>query len=522
MKDSGIKSTNVFYKTFLFFEKVQKKAYFILNRISNLFIKYKVTNNSNTVDFLDTIIIVCLGVLCYYIFIFRLDAFPLRMWDEARNSINALEMLKTKNIFVTYFNGSPDMWNTKPPLLIWIIAGLFKFLGISELSVRLPSAIAASSVVIAIYLFSKKILNERWIGLVGALILVSSMGFPDTHIGRTGDYDALLTLWTFLGAVSFFTYLESYKNKYIYISTIFWILAVLTKGIAGLFMMPGILIYLLFAGKLIKTLKSSALWKAAMVFVIVVSFYYIGRNIINPGYFSAIAKEELISRYGKPFSIISNDFWYYWNLMVSFRFQVWIYFVPASFLTFLITKSKVQKRFSLFLSLLVFTYFFIISSSESRNPWYDAQLYPLMSLLVAGFIISVIKKTPLIIRIIPLFILCFYMQRYIRTNYAYIHRYDIEKTLYSCVRYGYLFRNPPKDVKSYSTVHKDESYCMPYIFYVEKEGMKRKTIETVNLGDKILTCDQDTVRLIEEKFKTTTIYNNSDGCVGLQIVESTT
>lgn len=210
---------------------------------------------------INGILFLGISILCYLVFFHHLDEFTIRLWDEGRNAINAIEMLKTGNPIVTYFNGAPDMWNTKPPLHIWIVAIMFKIFGINELALRLPSAIAASLVVIFIFLFGLKVLKNRWIGFLGSLIILSSMGFPDLHIGRTGDYDALLVLFIFLGSLSFFIYLENKINKYLYLSGLFFTMAVLTKGIVGLLITPAILLYVILSGNFYKLLKSKPFWK---------------------------------------------------------------------------------------------------------------------------------------------------------------------------------------------------------------------------------------------------------------------
>ena len=97
-----------------------------------------------------------LAVLLAIPIFWHLDTLPIRVWDEARLAINAYEMLNNGDLIVTHFNGKPDMWNTKPPLLIWIQALFMKILGVNELSVRMPSTIAAFLTCIVLFIFSKK------------------------------------------------------------------------------------------------------------------------------------------------------------------------------------------------------------------------------------------------------------------------------------------------------------------------------------------------------------------------------
>jgi 4-amino-4-deoxy-L-arabinose transferase-like glycosyltransferase len=69
---------------------------------------------------------VVLGVFPVFM---HLDTLPIRIWDEARQAVNALEMWENGNFLVTHFEGSPDMWSTKPPLLIWLQVALIGLLG---------------------------------------------------------------------------------------------------------------------------------------------------------------------------------------------------------------------------------------------------------------------------------------------------------------------------------------------------------------------------------------------------------
>ena len=467
------------------------------------------------VIYLDYLIIFSLLILCYIIFFHHLGEFTLRLWDEGRNATNALEMVKNKNIFVTYFNGSPDMWNVKPPLHIWMVAIFFKLFGVSELSLRLPSAISATLTVLIMYIFCSKILKNKWIGLLGSLIILSSMGFPDTHIGRTGDYDALLTLFTFVGSIYTFLYFQKLNKKHLYLAGLFWTLAILTKSIAGILLFPGILIFSLYSGKILKILKDPIFWKTALVSILTISAYFVCRELLNHGYIQAVLNEDIFGRYQKNIGSGNSNFLYYWNLMASFRFQKWIYFVPISIVAYFGTKEKIIKQFIVFSYCLVISYLVIISKSATKQLWYDAQIYPLASLLVATFIILVINKIPLILRIFPILILCFYMQRYIRTNIAYIHRPDLDKQM-SCIKYGYLFRNNSIDKTGFIGVHK-ETWCSPMQFYLKSNGLTTKTIENISIGDKVLTCDGPTLNEITQNYHTTKIFDDKNGCIGLSV-----
>lgn len=467
------------------------------------------------IEKLDILFLSLLSVLCYFVFFKNLGDYSLRMWDEARTATNALEMLRNNNFFVTYFNGRPDLWSTKPPFFLWVVVLFFKIFGVNELSLRLPSAIAASITTLGIYFFSKLLLKNRWIGLFGSLIILSSMGFSDIHIGRSGDFDAMLTLWVFLATMTTFIFVENNKNKALYAAAIFWTLAVLTKGIAGLFMLPGIGIYILIRGKLKELFNNRAVWISILSSVCVIGLYYIGRNILNPGYLAVVWREELAGRFGNPIGAVNHEFLYYWDWLRNFRFQKWVYYLPFSFISYFLVKDRAVKRAIIYFYVLTVSYFFIISYSQTKQLWYDAQLYPLMSILVATLIISLIVKSPLIFKPLLIFVLCFYLQRYIRTNIAYIYRPDLEKSN-SCYKYGYTFRKYPTRFKEYVGIDSNENYCMPFHFYLLKEGLRSHDISVVRTGEKVFTCDSSIIESVEKRFETVKTFDE-DGCWGIRV-----
>lgn len=466
---------------------------------------------------LDLFFVAIICVFCYLVYFQGLSEYSVRMWDEARNGVNALEMLRNGNIIVTHFNGSPDLWNTKPPLFIWIIATSFKLFGVNEFSLRLPSAIAASLVALTMYLLASFWIKNKWIGILSVFILFSSFGFSDIHIGRSGDYDAVLTLFVFLATIFSFIFVQKWKPSYLYLAIAFWTFAVLTKGIAGILMLPGVFLYIILTGKLKQIVTLRAFWIGLLGFIFIIAAYYLSRNYMNPGFLLAVWKEEFYERTVMNNLSQGNSFLYYWNYLREFRFQHWIYFVPFSIIAFFLASSN-RKYWILYSYTLSLSYFAIISTAQSKNIWYDAQLYPYMSLLVSIFLISILQKLPKIIWIIPIIILIFYNQRYVRTNLAYIQRPDLESSN-SCLQYGYFLRENSFQQKGIVGVHGDPQFCMPFVFYMIKENIPMKELVNIEIGEKVLTCDSSIVASLNTQFKTSKSQDFTLDC-GIWKVES--
>ena len=88
------------------------------------------------------------------------------------------------------------MWNTKPPLMIWLQVFFLKTIGFNELAIRLPSALAALFTCLLILVFFRKQKDGFIIAFFASLMLVTSLGYIKFHTARAGDFDSLLTLFT--------------------------------------------------------------------------------------------------------------------------------------------------------------------------------------------------------------------------------------------------------------------------------------------------------------------------------------
>ena len=96
----------------------------------------------------------CLGALLllwFSLLVLHYSSLPLQTWDEARNANNALEIARSGHWLVPSYEGIPDHWNTKPPLMIWQMSALMR-LGLPPLlAVRLPTMLAALATVGAVW-----------------------------------------------------------------------------------------------------------------------------------------------------------------------------------------------------------------------------------------------------------------------------------------------------------------------------------------------------------------------------------
>jgi len=82
----------------------------------------------------EILVTIFLAVACYFPIFLHLSSLPFRLWDESHSAMSAYEMSKGGNLIVVTYRGAPDMWSTKPPLMIWLQAASISVFGMNELS----------------------------------------------------------------------------------------------------------------------------------------------------------------------------------------------------------------------------------------------------------------------------------------------------------------------------------------------------------------------------------------------------
>lgn len=295
-------------------------------------------------------------------------------------------MSKNGNLIVTYYEGNPDMWNTKPPLMIWAQVFFIKTIGLNELSVRLPSAIAAFLTCMALLWFSVKHLNSFWFGFIAVLVLMTSQGYVSMHGSRSGDYDALLTLFTTLYCLTYFVYLEKGQLKHLYLTFVFLALGILTKGVAAALFLPALFVFTLVKKKMLPVLANKHTYIGLLIPIVLVGAYYLLRESQNPGYLQAVFENELGGRYTTPKEGHYGKLYYYFNNIVDARFTHWYLLLPCGLALGLLNKNKKISSITLYSALLIITFHWVINSAATKLAWYDIPMYPFFAILVAVFV----------------------------------------------------------------------------------------------------------------------------------------
>jgi len=154
-----------------------------------------------------------------------LHAVPLFDLDEGAFSEATREMFARGDFLSTYLNGQPRF--DKPILVYWLQAASVAVLGLNELAVRLPSALAATAWVAATFAFARRVRDADTAWHAAAF---TATALQISLIGRAAIADALLNLWLATTMYAVFLYAREPRARWLYLAWAGMGLGFLTKG----------------------------------------------------------------------------------------------------------------------------------------------------------------------------------------------------------------------------------------------------------------------------------------------------
>lgn len=311
-------------------------------------------------------------------------ALPIQLWDESRIAVNAIEMHQSGLSIVTTYGFAPDLWNTKPPLLVWLISGLMVLFGPSEWAVHAPSAVAALGTLLLVMGFTHRLTGSIWTAALAAVLLGLSVGFFGEHGARTGDYDALLTFFTtgYVCLLFFVVHRRRPAARWLLLAGLLIGAAALTKSVAGVIPGVGVAIYLVLQNRWRRPLRSPWYVAAAALAVAPVLAFVLLREASAPGYLAAVWGNDVSGRFMTALDQHDGPPWYYVEALFA------DYLFSAGLLTLLapaaLIRARGKARAGLLFSLVIAAVFLgVISLSSTKLPQYAAPAIPFVAIAAA-------------------------------------------------------------------------------------------------------------------------------------------
>jgi 4-amino-4-deoxy-L-arabinose transferase-like glycosyltransferase len=313
---------------------------------------------------------------------------PMELWDESRVANNAIEMAKSGRWLVTTFDGVPDHWQLKPPLLVWTIAALLGTGMDPMLAIRLPTILATMGSVLVVYASCRGLLEDRLAGLIGGLLVVCSVLFMGDHVGRTGDYDALLCLFTLGFVICAGLYIDRQAivdqtrgpGLWIAATAALLVLAILTKSVAGGLAVPGVLAYAMVRRRLFALLADWRTWLAFAGAAAVGAGWFVLREWLGPGYLAATWHYDIAGTMLTVQEGYQRGPAYYASVLLR-GFEPAMLLSPT-LLVMLWEPDPKRRRFCLLTGLAALSCLAVISIATTKYYWYAAPVVPLAALSV--------------------------------------------------------------------------------------------------------------------------------------------
>jgi 4-amino-4-deoxy-L-arabinose transferase-like glycosyltransferase len=327
-----------------------------------------------------------LAGFCVFLFFYGLGQFGLVGADEPRYAQVAREMLSHRDWITPTLSGMP--WLEKPPLYYWQAMAAYGIFGVRDWVARVPSAIDASLIVLAVYLFLRKL--RPGLHLDGALVTASAAGI--VGFAHSASTDMPLAAMFSLAMLCWYAWWETSEQKLLYGFYFFLALGVLAKGpIAAVLAGAVIVLFALAAGKSQIVLKS--LWLPGMFLFFIVSMpWFVAVQLRQPEFFRVFILEHNLARFGSDLYHHAQPIWFYIPVAIL-ALVPWVAFVGAAKLEVLQAwwaerKALFETGDALNLFLLVWLAVPIVffSFSRSKLPGYILPAIPAGPLLVVEYV----------------------------------------------------------------------------------------------------------------------------------------
>jgi len=241
-------------------------------------------------------------------FYWMLGSVPLYDLDEGAFTEAMREMLASGNYITPHMDGEPRF--DKPVLIYWLQGASVKLLGLSELALRLPSALAATGWLLALWLFVRRRLDPSTATIAA---LVMALTLEVSIIAKAATADAVLNLFL---ALSFFDiyrwYLKPERGTLLLIYL--WIgLGFLTKGpVAILFPVLVSCLFFLSTHSLKEWLRAVRHpWGWVLLLAVILPWHIAVYLDSGPGFFEHFFLRHNLGRFGAAMHGHQGFFAYY-------------------------------------------------------------------------------------------------------------------------------------------------------------------------------------------------------------------
>lgn len=327
-----------------------------------------------------------LAGFCGFLYFFGLASFGLIGADEPRYAQVAHEMFAAHDWITPTLGGKP--WLEKPVLYYWQAIAAYRIFGVSDGSARLPSAVDATLMVVACYLFLRRF--RPGLQLDGALMTASAAGV--IGFGRAASTDMPLVAGFTIAMLAWYAWFETERKRYLALFYLFLGLGTLAKGPVALFLAAAVILILAAARAEIKLVLRTLWIPGILLFLAVTLPWYVAVQLRDPEFFRVFILEHNLARFSTNLYRHEEPFWYYLPV-VLLGLVPWTMFVASAGFENIRAWWAERRRFlqaesalPAFLLIWIAVPLVFFSISRSKLPGYIVPALPAGTLLLAEYL----------------------------------------------------------------------------------------------------------------------------------------
>lgn len=345
-----------------------------------------------------------LAGFCAYLFFYGLGSFGLVGADEPRYAQIAREMFARRDWITPLLNGVP--WLEKPALYYWSAILSYRVFGVSDWAARLPSAVFATAMVMAIYFFMRRFHGMH---LDAALMAASSAAIIGFARGASTDMPLAATFT--MAMLAWYAWLDTGRKLWLAGFYLMMALGTLAKGpvapaLAGLITAIFALTVRSETRATRWRLIAQTLWvPGVLLFLVVALPWYIAVQLKTHQFFQVFILQHNLERFGTNLYRHQQPFWFYLPVFVL-SVLPWTVYVISSIAATLrgeTDQTAVQQNgasetgatqpgvtqdgsWRAFLLLWIAVPLVLFTISRSKLPGYILPAIPPCALLLAGWL----------------------------------------------------------------------------------------------------------------------------------------
>jgi 4-amino-4-deoxy-L-arabinose transferase-like glycosyltransferase len=320
---------------------------------------------------------------CAFLFFYHLGAFGFLGADEPRYAQVAREMLSRHDWVTPFLNGVP--WLEKPILYYWGAMLSYSAFGVSDWAARVPSAVLATLMIAAVYLFAARFRPAMRLDAA----LMTASGAMVFAMARAASTDMPLTACFTISLLAWFAFYASGSRAYLLAFYAANGAAMLAKGPVAPVLAAVIVCAFAIVVRRPKLILQSLWLPGILVFIAVAAPWYVLVQLHTPQFAHEFFLKQNLARFGTNLYHHKQPFWYY--LPVALLATVpWVALVVAAFASTIREWKSQSSRagedaLPVFLLIWAAVPLLFFSISTSKLPAYILPAIPPLLLLAADW-----------------------------------------------------------------------------------------------------------------------------------------